>query len=62
MLRTQLLVLSELNLGSVFKGYCRGKRTDKALSDKPNFLRKSAQINKHRFFSRRGADGKHLII
>lgn len=32
------------------------------LSHKPSFLRKSAQINKHRFFCHRGADGKHLII
>jgi len=45
----------------MFKVYGRGKRTAKALSDTPDFLRKSAQINKHRFFFHRGADGKHLI-
>lgn len=61
-MRPYLLILSEMNLGSVFKGYGRGRRTDKALSNMPDFLRKSAQINKHRFFSHRGADGKHLII
>lgn len=62
MLRSHLLVLTEVNLSSVFKGYRRGERTDNTLSDKPSFLRKSAQINKHRFFCHRGADGKHLII
>lgn len=35
---------------------------DNTLSDKPSFLRKSAQINKHKFSCHRGADGKHLII
>lgn len=61
MLRPHLLVLTKVNLSSVFKGYCKGEGTDNTLSDKPSFLRKSAQINKHRFFCHRGADGKHLI-
>lgn len=62
MLRSHLFHLTEVNLSSVFKGYCKGEGTDNTLSDKPSFLRKSAQINKHRFFCHRGADGKHLII